>query len=207
MVQINPAVGSLWNPIEQSVNLPASTYNFPGIAVPEATQAIALVAAQGVVTPFFLNRAILPTDLGVVVTVAGTAASKIRIALYDWDHVNRALGSLLKDYGVVAADATGLQALTAQTYGFKNGWYAWVIVSDAAPTVRCAIALTPETAGAFTISTTTILGVTHYTCSLTNPIASGYPAVGPAVTPVTSATEFRQNFFVMSRHAARAMVA
>ena len=192
-------------PTEQWAQLPANTWAVPSV-IPSATSTLLLVTETGYATPFYLDRKIAISAVAALVTSAGTASSKIRIGLYTWDPATRALGTLVKDFGQVDAATTSIQSVAASgaSATIEPGWYAWAICTTAAlpATIRTFLAAMAAVAGAYTISTTTALQDIHYTFTATGYAAAGLPATGPAVTAVTSATEFRPNHMVLARFSA-----
>jgi hypothetical protein len=204
MPQINSETPLRFVHRELFSNLPASTYGVLG-TIPDATATLALVANTAVVTPFYVDRNIAISQIGTVVTTAGTTGQRVRIALYDWDPITRAAGALIADFGSVLCDATGLAALTPAVARYvASGWYALAIVSDGAPTIRTVLGSSRDFGGTFTVSTTTLVATSHYTVSVTNGISVGFPATLGALTAVTSTSEFRPTQFAVARYVVNA---
>lgn len=198
MSKYTAIAGSRITHYEQWANLPASTYAVPSV-IPSGTGTQALTADTAIFSPFYLDRAIGLTKVGVLVTSAGGEDKVARIGLYRWDPETRTLGELVKDFGTVDANTTSIQEI-ATGFTVQAGWYAWAVVSDGTPTLRTFLADNPFVSGAFTISTTTALGVSWYTKASMTDVAEtdGFPEDGPSsLTAVTSASEFRAGYLVL----------
>lgn len=189
------------NPNEAYFSQGANDWAAFGVS-PEATGTLALVAGTAVVTPVFVPSAITIKRIGAVVTVAAAAAEVARLGLYEWDPATKKLGALVKDYGTVLVDATSLRNTANAADVVKPGWYAWVIVSDGAPTVRTVLGSQGEQAEAFTVSTTNLVATAHYTAAAGFVAGTAMPASGADVvlTRVTSTSEFRPTNIVLGQY-------
>ncbi len=95
---------------------------------------IAMVADTLYAIPIVIPRALTVDRIGVAVQVAGAGGKLIRIGIYN-NGTNYVPGTLLADYGTVAADTTGVQALTISQALAKRVYWL-VIISNGTPTVR-----------------------------------------------------------------------
>jgi hypothetical protein len=162
--------------------------------IPTATATQALTANTAIITPFYLDRTLALTSVGAIVTTAA-ASQVVKLAVYKWNPVTRALGELVKDCGQIATDATGVVMANVQ-HRLEPGWYAWAVVSGGTPTLRSFSAAMAAVAGAFTVATTNATFTTHYTAAVT--AASAWPTTGPAVTAVTSTSVLAQLFLAIA---------
>lgn len=169
---------------------------------PEATGTLALVANTGVVTPVFVPLHTTMQNIGFNVTTAGAASTVARVALYEWNPVTKALGNLVADFGTTAVDATGIRSIAANGTTIRSGWYAWVIVSSGAPTVRTVLGSQSEQSEPLAVNTTNFEALVHYTCATFLATGVAAPASGAAatLTRVVSNSEFRSNNIILGQY-------
>jgi hypothetical protein len=168
----------------------------------EATGTLALTANTAVVTPTFIPQHTTMSNVGIVVTTAGSAGQVARVAMYEWNPVTKALGNLVADFGTVLVDATGVRSAAANGLTVRSGWYAFVFVSNGTPTLRTFLAAQNEQSEAFTVSTAGALEATiHYTAATFLATGSAALATGASatLTRVTSGSEGRPNHFVVGQ--------
>lgn len=181
-------------PSQSWPHLLSSAYSPGPGQIPTGTDTITLTGNTLYIFPFFAPQAVCITDAGFVLT-AGVAASTGRIALFEWDQVNKEVSSLNTDIGSAldteAADQ-GLVAWTSQTITIEPGWYAWGLVDSGAVTIRSSKCVDPMLAGNLDVSTTTLVGVNYYTATGTGMVAGGItdPGAYAQLTEVTSATDY-----------------
>lgn len=193
--------GSRISHYEQWANLPEATYAVPSV-IPSGTGTQALTADTAIISPFYLDRAIGLTEVGVVITTA-SSDKVVRIGLYTWDPETRTIGELVKDFGNVDAGSTGLAKIDT-AFTVQPGWYAWAVISDSTPTLRTFLADSWWVSGALTVSSTNAAGVSWYTkASLTDVAESedetAFPETIESLTAVTSTSDFRAGYLVLAR--------
>jgi len=103
----------------------------------ETVFTFALTADRIVAVPFVVARSMTIDRLAIEVTAAAVADKVARLGIYN-DGTNLYPGSLVKDYGTVTVDSTGIK-VAAGDQALTKGIYWLVIVSDGAPTVRAYI--------------------------------------------------------------------
>jgi len=115
---------------------PPSPYAFPDtswLATPTTAVAAGLIAAN---TPTTITgnavylRAGTITDIGIRVSVAGSAGSVIRLGVYS---LNRNAGTLVWDAGTVDGTVVATHEISGGTTVVQAGWYALVAVSQGGP--------------------------------------------------------------------------
>ena len=96
--------------------------------------AMTLTADEIYAIPCIISRALTIDRLYIQVTTAGAAGKIARLGVYK-DGANVYPGALVKDYGTVAVDATGIK-YAGVDQALTKGLYWLVIVSDGAPAIR-----------------------------------------------------------------------
>ncbi|MGW8177176.1 MAG: hypothetical protein ACWGQW_00045 [bacterium] len=175
---------------EQWPNLGTGELAIPGMK-PVQTATQALVANTAMVWPWFN-----PIGIGIasanIMLSTGVAATTAKIALFEWDHINRTC------LDVIAQSAAAFNTTTAEQGkitdaaflgGYEPGWYAWAVVSDGAITLRLVEGVDEMAQGLLTPNTTNLESDLHYTFDGTGIIAGSF-ADDPTVTPVVSTSNF-----------------
>lgn len=129
----------------------ATPPNFPHRVIPDAsgefwiapmcvasTSTLALVANRLYLVPISIGRKVSLTT-GAVGSVSGTG--NIQCGLYNSDGTNSTPGTLVKDFGSIAAATNTTVATTpVATFDVEPGLYYFAIISNATPVLRAAAA-------------------------------------------------------------------
>jgi hypothetical protein len=134
--------------VEHTADLDAHTYN-PwevlktgeymltwGLGGPTTSATIAIADRLSATYPVVVSRPVTIDRLAIKVTVAATAGKKARLGIYRFG-ANCYPGALVKDYGEVAVDSTGIKVIDFDQ-ALSKGLYWMVFISDGTPTcIHC----------------------------------------------------------------------
>lgn len=194
-------------PIEQWANLITGQYVVPG-AFLTATETLALTANRLYLFPVFIPISMKVRELALVLTT-GVNTSETRVGLFKWNHVDRSVKGLVRDFGKTLTEIAnqGLVAYNpaadADDMDVPPGWYAFGLVSDATCTIRLVKGTDPMIgSGSINANTTNLEAVRYHYADGTGMVDGGLPTAAIAagsVTAVESNSDFTQAWGVLCR--------
>jgi hypothetical protein len=191
-------------PTEQWPHLITGQYAVPGVHV-SGTTTVTATANRLYLFPNFIPIPLKLTQAAAVIT-AGVDGSALRLGLFRWNHVDRSVKDLVRDFGVVDSES-GDAAIAPMAINTElivpAGWYAWGLVSSGAITFRVAKGTDPMVGqGTLNANTTNIEAHNYHYATGTGMVGDGITDAAIAagsVTAVESNSDYTQFFGVFCR--------
>jgi hypothetical protein len=140
---------------------------------------VSTLNSRGFFMPFYFESPVTVNGIGINITVAGNAASEVRLGLYA--NASGVPGGLIVDAGVVAADATGASTIAVTPVSISGLVWA-VLVAQNAATTAPQVPAHVNTDSAYVTHVAAGLSGSHGCfVSAANSIAGALPSTAPTV--------------------------